>query len=282
MNGFDEQIRFCISPANVKIAYAQMGEGLPLLKTGNWLTRLESDDDNFIWRHLTETFSENFKFVRYDERGCGLSEREVGDFSLPAEVRDIESVAADLKLEKFALLGISNGTASAIAYAAQNPEKVSHLILIGGAVNENFAGHKPEKLQNFLQILSSHRSIENEVFQREIAAKIFPDSTSEQVSEFIKIQKNSSSPNNIIQILKSFFETDLSDFAKQVKCPTLIFHSMDDEFIPFSQSGLLSTLIPDSKLILLASRNHFPLENEPARHEFLSETKSFLKQYFTE
>ena len=150
MNGFDQQIRFCISPDNVKIAYAQTGEGLPLLKTGNWLTHLESDAENFIWRHLTEAFSEEYKFIRYDERGCGLSERNVKDFSLPAEVRDIEIVAADLNLEKFALLGVSNGTASAIAYAAQNPEKVSHLILMGGAVNENFTDDgKPKNYKTF-------------------------------------------------------------------------------------------------------------------------------------
>ena len=110
---------------------------MPLLKTGNWLTHLESDAENFIWRHLIEAFYKDFKFISYDERGCGLSEQKVKDFSLAAQVRDIETVAADSNIETFALLGISNGTAAAIAYTAQNPEKVSHLILLGGAVNES-------------------------------------------------------------------------------------------------------------------------------------------------
>ena len=279
MNGFDQQIRFCISPDNVKIAYSQTGDGLPLLKTGNWLTHLETDSENFIWRHLIEAFSEDFKLIRYDGRGCGLSERDVTDFSLPAQVRDIESVAADLKLEKFALLGVSDGAASAIAYAAQNPEKVSHLILLGGAVNENsddLNRAKSEKLKNFLRILKLNWGNEDKAKQREITANIFPDTTTEQISDFINVQQTSTSPENIFQILKVFSETDISDFAKKVKCPTLIFHSMDDEFIPFSQSGLLATLIPDSKLILLDSRNHFLLENEPAWRDFLVESKSFL------
>ena len=154
------------------------------------------------------------------------------------------------------------------------------MILLGGAVNEtsddDFNRAKTEKLKKFLKIIKSNWGNEDKAKQHEITANILPDITTKQISDFIKVQQASSSPENTSQILKVFFETDISDFAKKVKYPTLIFHSMDDEFIPFSQSGLLATLIPDSKLILLDSRNHFLFENEPAWRDFLVESKSFL------
>lgn len=280
MSGFKEPIRFCNSTDNTKIAFIETGEGLPVLKTGNWLNDLSTDFENFVWKHFFAEFSKTNKIIAFDQRGCGLSGRNVADFSFEAQTSDIETIFSALDLEKICLFGFSNGASAAINFAARNPEKVSRLILFGGAVafgeNETFHQIQNQKIQNFLQTIRT--KWEKESFYDDCDLKIFADLSDAYVRGFASLRKNCCSAETNYRILKTFFETDITEAAKNIKCPTLIFHSMDDEIVPFSQSGLLAALIPDSKLILLESKNHFLLENEPAWREFVAESKSFLTE----
>jgi predicted ATPase/pimeloyl-ACP methyl ester carboxylesterase len=278
MNGFDQQIRRCISPDNVKIVYARTGSGLPLVKTGNWLTDLETDAESFLWRHWIEEFSQNRLFFRFDHSG---SRDAAADFSLEAQLRDIETVAADAGLERFALLGISNGAAAAVAYAALRPENVDCLILLNGAAggrSEIFSGKSGRKYEDFLRAVNDCWGSENESLQRTVADLILPGLPAGRLTELAGLEKRSCLPAAACAALESFFATDISEPARKVKCPTIIFHSIGDELIPFSQAGLLSGLIPDSKLILLQSRNHFLLADEPAWREFSAEVKAFFEE----
>lgn len=283
MSGFKHPIRFCNSTDNTKIAYTETGEGLPVLKTGNWLNDLATDFESFIWKHFFDEFSKSNKIIAFDQRGCGLSERRIENFSLDAQTADIEKVFSELNLQKICLFGFSNGATSAISFAARNPEKVSRLILFGGAVafGETDYSNQVEqrKIHDFLQTIRA--KWENESFYEDCDLKIFADLSAEEAKNFAALRKNSCSSETAFQTLKTFFETDITETAKNVKCPTLIFHAMDDEIVPFSQSGLLSALIPDSRLILLDGKNHFPLESEPAWREFVSETRSFLNEIET-
>ncbi len=203
MNGFDRQIRFCISPDNHKIAYVQTGEGLPLVSAGNWLANLENDTESFIWRHWLKEFSVKYRLVRYDQRGFGLSTRKIEDFSLAAQVADISTVAGDADVGRFSLIAVSNGCSTAIVYAAQNPEKVERLILCGGAVNENAGQSDIEKFQKFLQSVKSVWG--NETSQSKIAGKIFPEISQQQVSELAQFQQKSTSRRKCFSVIKNFF-----------------------------------------------------------------------------
>lgn len=284
MSGFKHPIRFCNSSDNAKIAYIEMGEGLPILKTGNWLSDLSTDLESFIWRHFFGEFSRTNKLFSFDQRGFGLSVREIEDFSIEAQTADIEAIVSELNLESFCLFGFSNGAASAINFAARHPEKVCRLILHGGAVgfgsNEYFNQFEDQKIRHFLQTVKTKWEDEN--FQNECELKIYPDLSHESSKILAELRKNSCSAEAAFLTLKTFFETDITETAKKIKCPTLIFHSMDDELVPFSQAGLLSALIPDSKMILLDSKNHFLLEDELAWREFVSETKTFLNEIETQ
>ena len=127
----EQEIRFCTTADGVRIAYATVGEGPPLVKAANWLNHLEFDWQSPIWRHLLEEFGRDHLLVRYDERGNGLSDWDVENFTFEAFVQDLESVVDALGLDRFPILGISQGGPVAIAYAVRHPEKVSHLILYG-------------------------------------------------------------------------------------------------------------------------------------------------------
>src|SRR5712692_7050520 len=126
-----QEIQFCTTPDKVRIAYALIGKGPPLVKAANYLSHLEFDWESPIWRHWLEGLSLDNTLLRYDERGCGLSDWSVPDFSFEAWVRDLESVVEASGIERFPLIGISQGGAVAVKYTALHPERVTHLILYG-------------------------------------------------------------------------------------------------------------------------------------------------------
>ena len=126
------ETRFCRASDGVGLAYAVEGEGPPLVKAGNWMTHLEYDRQSPVWRHWVAELSRGNTLIRYDERGCGLSDRQFdGAPTLETYVADLTAVADAAALDRFALLGLSGGGATAIEYAARNPERVSHLVLYG-------------------------------------------------------------------------------------------------------------------------------------------------------
>ena len=126
-----QHIAFCRAADGVRLAYAVAGEGPPLIRAANWMTHLGYDIESPVWKHSVRDLSLKYRFIRYDERGCGLSDWEATDFTFDDWVADLESVVEALGLERFPLLGVSQGGAVAVAYAARHPERVSHLVLCG-------------------------------------------------------------------------------------------------------------------------------------------------------
>jgi pimeloyl-ACP methyl ester carboxylesterase len=120
--GTQPEIHFCTASDGVRIAYATAGQGPPLVKAANWLNHLEYDWQSPVWRHLLHELPKDHLLIRYGERGNGLSDREVADISFDAFVRDLEIVVDAAGLDRFALLGISQGCAVSIAYAVRHPE----------------------------------------------------------------------------------------------------------------------------------------------------------------
>src|SRR5919202_1511941 len=127
----EQRIRFCTTSDGVQIAYAIHGQGPPLVKAANWFTHIQHDWQSPVWRHWLTDLGKTSTYVRYDERGCGLSDRDTFEYSFEGWLAELEAVVDDLGLERFALLGMSQGGALATAYAARHPERVSHLVLYG-------------------------------------------------------------------------------------------------------------------------------------------------------
>src|SRR6478735_3620337 len=127
----EQQVRFCVAPDGVRLAYAVHGRGPPIVRAATWLTHLDFDWESLVWRHWLAALGDGRTVVRYDERGCGLSDRDVGELSLEVWVTDLETVVAAAGLERFALLGVSQGAAVALVYAARHPDRVTQLVLYG-------------------------------------------------------------------------------------------------------------------------------------------------------
>src|SRR5690349_12647745 len=126
-----QQVRFCTAGDGVRLAYAISGKGPPLVRAPHWFTHLEHDWTNPAMRPWVEDLSRRYTLLRFDQRGTGLSDREVPELSIEAQVRDFECVVDAAGFKSFALLGLSQGAAYAVCYAARHPERVSHLTLCG-------------------------------------------------------------------------------------------------------------------------------------------------------
>ncbi|MCL4265025.1 MAG: alpha/beta fold hydrolase [Anaerolineae bacterium] len=276
-----QEIQFCVSADAVRIAYATVGQGPPLVKVANWLSHLEFDWQSLVWRHWLEGLARYHRLIRYDERGCGLSDWHAADMSFAAWLNDLEAVVEATGVDRFPLLGMSQGGAIAIAYAVRHPERVSHLILYG-----SYARGKLQRNPSAAQILEANTLVdlikigwgrENPAFRQVFAALFMPDGTPEQLRAFNELQRVSSSPENAARIVSGFNEINVTDLARRVTAPTLVLHARDDGRIPFEEGQLLAALIPNARFVPLESKNHVLLADEPAWQHFLSEFYRFLE-----
>lgn len=275
-----QTISFCRSADGTRIAVASVGSGPPLLRAAHWLTHVEHDFDSPVWRCWLRELSRDRCYIRYDQRGCGLSDAEVSDFSLDAWVADLEAVADHLQLARFPLLGMSQGGAVAIAYALRHPDRVSRLILMGayarGAARratDSAARLEADTLVNMVRIGWGR---DNPAFRQVFTDLFIPDGTPQQRQWWNEVERLTASAANAARTLAAFHEIDVTELAAQLRVPTLVMHARGDARVPFEEGRRLASLIPGARFVPLDSINHVLLEDEPAWQHFLRELREFL------
>ena len=276
-----QTIRFCTASDGVRIAYATVGQGLPLVKAANWLNHLEFDWESPVWRHWMEALSRDRTLVRYDERGNGLSDWDVDDITFDAFVRDLETVVDAAGLERFALFGISQGVGVSIAYAVKHPERVSRLILHAGYLQGWRARGTPEEVERreaMSRLILTGWGQDNPAFRQIFTTFYIPEGTPEQMQWFNELLRVSTSPANALRLVDAFSRIDVTALAPAVRAPTLVTCSRHDAAIPYDQSRALASLIPGARFVLLEGRNHIILQHEPAWPRFVAEVQAFLAE----
>ena len=257
-----------------------MGEGPPLVRAAHWLSHLEFDWRSPVWRHWLEELSRDHMYVRYDERGCGLSDWNVDDFSFEAWVRDLETVVDALGLERFPILGVSQGGPVAIAYAVRHPERVSHLILYGtyakGRAKRGVSKEEMEELRALVTLTSRGWGADNPAYRQIFTTSFIPEASPEQVRWFNDLQRISTSAENAVKFLYAFGDIDVEHLLPEVRVPTLVLHTREDALGPFEWGRRVAAGIQGAKFVPLEGRNHVLLEDEPAWATFLSEVRRFL------
>jgi DNA-binding winged helix-turn-helix (wHTH) protein/pimeloyl-ACP methyl ester carboxylesterase len=241
--GLRHDIHFCTASDGARIAYAEVGQGPPLVKAANWLNHLEHDWQSPIWSHLLRELAAEHRLIRYDARGNGLSDWEVDDVSFEAFVRDLETVIEATGVERFALFGISQGCAVSIAYAVRNPERVSHLVLYGGFARGWSRRGSPEGIARSDALVTLMRQgwgQENPAFRQIFTSLFVPDATAEQVQWFNDLQRISASPANAVRLRQAVDNIDISDLLPRVSVPTLVLHCRDDAVQPFDEGRRLA------------------------------------------
>jgi len=275
----DQDVRFCMTPDGVQIAYAVVGSGPPLVKAPNWMNHLEYDWKSPVWRHLMRELTRDRTFIRFDQRGSGLSDRAPDDISFDKFVQDLETVVDAVDVERFPLLGISQGCAVAIAYAVRNPDKVTALILYGGYARgrrQRGSQAEIEKADAFITMIRHGWGQDNPSTRQFFTSAFMPDATPDQVKWFNELQRVSTSAEVAARIQTVIQDLDVSDLLSQVQVPTLVLHVRNDAVAPFDEGRRLAASIPKARFVSLEGRNHMMLEDEPAWTRFVSEVQSFL------
>jgi pimeloyl-ACP methyl ester carboxylesterase/DNA-binding CsgD family transcriptional regulator len=230
--------------------------------------------------HQSPLLARRQTLIRYDMRGCGLSDRDGVEFSFERYVDDLDAVVQAARLPRFALYGWSGGAATAIAYAARHPKRVSHLVLLGAYVRARLARNPTrkqiEETELQLKAIELGSDFENPGLRQLYASIRMPDGNLEQFRAFDELARLSTTPATASRILRSFFNVDVSELARQVQCPTLVLHARQDAAIPFDEGRSLAALIPDARFVPLESRNHLLVEDEPAWQQFVEEWDDFL------
>jgi DNA-binding winged helix-turn-helix (wHTH) protein/esterase/lipase len=274
-----QEIRYCTTSEHVRLAYATTGNGPPLVKASNWLTHLDFEWGSPIWRHWYSALSLHHQLVRYDERGNGMSERDVPDVSFDTWVRDLEAVVDAAGLDRFPLLGISRGGAIAIAYAVKHPERVTQLVLYGAfAAGAKHIG-TPQELEARRALRSLLRlgwGLNNPAFCKTFTCRFIPEATPEHEQWFDELQRVSTSPENAARLMERDDDIDVRPLLSQVKTPTLVIHCDRDHAVPPELGRLLAAEIPGARYVSLPSANHLMLAEEPAWPLFLEELGLFL------
>ena len=280
----EQEIRFCTTQDNVQIAYATAGSGPPFVKAANWLNHLEADWKSPIWRHLLEEFSRDHMLVRYDERGNGLSDWKVDEISQEAFVNDLEAVVAAAGVDRFPLIGISQGGAVAIEYAVRHPEKVSHLILFGtfarGWRRMDLPPHVAAKRESQLALIQSGWGSENPATRQFFTTLVIPDAYPEESRSFNEMERISTSSANAARLFEAFGSMDVLELLPKVSAPTIVFHCRRDAIINFDDGRRIAAAIPGAKFVPLESNNHLLLSHEPAWHTFVEELRRFIGREF--
>ena len=272
-----QQIRFCRSSDGSKIAYARHGEGPPLVVAACWLSHLQFDWESPVWRHWVQRLGEISTMVRYDERGFGLSDWEVDDFSFEARIADLEAVVDDAGLERFALLGMAQGGQVAIAYAARHPDRVSRLILHSCYASMVPTPEEAELEAAFVQLIKVGWARPESEFRRVFTSLMIPGATGEQMSWLDALQRVATSTRNAVRSREQRAGVDVTELLAQLDLPTLVLHARQERMNKFEEGRNLAARIPNARLAALDSKNHILLEDEPAWPLFLGEVAAFLE-----
>jgi pimeloyl-ACP methyl ester carboxylesterase len=275
-----QEVRYCTTGDGVRLAYATLGSGPPLVKASNWLTHLDFECDSPLWRHWWAALSRHHRVVRYDERGHGLSQRDVGEISFETWIQDLETVVDAAGLDRFALLGVSRGASIAIAYAAKHPDRVSRLVLYGGFAAGRAHTGTAEELEERRALISLTRlgwGVNNPAFRQLFTGRFLPEATPEHHRCFGELQRVSTSATNAAQLMEIDDRIDVRGLLPTLRMPTLVVHSDRDQVVSPERGRLLAAEIPGSRYVSLPSANHLVLETEPAWQRLLEEMGEFLQ-----
>jgi pimeloyl-ACP methyl ester carboxylesterase/DNA-binding CsgD family transcriptional regulator len=272
-----QEINFCTTRDGVRIAYAVVGNGPILVKAPNWLTHLEYEWESPVWRHWWQEMARDYTLIRFDQRGSGLSDWNIPSATFESWVTDLEAVVEAAALDRFALLGISQGGPTALEYAVRHPEKVSQIVLYGAyARGSLYRGRSPQEHQALVTLTREGWGRDNASYRQMFTSQFMPGASAEQMRWFNELQRISCTGENAARVQEIGSNINIVDRLQMVQAPTLVMHARGDARVPFDEGRQLSSLIPKAFLVELDSPNHLTLAEEPAWEKLIANVRHFL------
>jgi pimeloyl-ACP methyl ester carboxylesterase/DNA-binding CsgD family transcriptional regulator len=278
---FRQHIRYVTASDGARLAWAESGSGPVVVKAANWLTHLEYEWESPVWRHWLQFFSAHCRFVRFDERGCGMTEWHGGGLSLDQWAADLESVIdAARPPGPVTLFGISQGAATCIWYAIRHPERVARMVLYGGYARGALRRGTPATEVAYQAMVDLARvawAKDNPTFRQVFTSRFIPGGTVEQLQWFNDLCLKTTTGEIAATIFQARAALDISASLAEVRTPTLVLHARDDEVVAVAEGRLLASGIPGAEFVELDSRNHILLEHEAAWQRFQEAVLAFVQ-----
>jgi pimeloyl-ACP methyl ester carboxylesterase len=275
-----QEVQYCTTSDGVRLAYSKIGKGTPIVRTPHWFAHLEYDLKGPIFRHQILGLAHRHSLLRYDGRGLGLSQREVKEICFDRLVEDLESVVDRAGLERFILVGLSQGGAVAIAYASRHPDRLTHLIIYGAFGRGLLHRENPEKGRQTLELsrtlVREGWGSDQDSYREFFTSQFIPDGTMEQYRWLNEIQRIAATPEVADRIMCLNADINVVNLLPKVRVPTLVLHTRGDLRVPFSLGQEIAAGIPNAKFVPLESRNHIILADEPANRQLFDAISSFL------
>jgi len=276
-----QRVQFAHATDGTRLAWAECGSGAPVVKAANWLTHLEYELESPVWKHWIQFFGEHFRYIRFDERGCGMSEWKAGALTVDRWVADLETIVdAARPAGPMTLFGISQGAATCIAYAIRHPDRVARLILYGGYARGKFrrGGQLTEReYRAMVELTRVGWGRDNPAFRQVFTSRFIPEGTHEQVDWFNELCLKTATGEVAADIFEARGHLDVEELLGQVRTPTLVLHARNDEITPLDEGRRLAAGIPGAQFVELDSRNHVLLEHEPAWDRFREAVLEFMQ-----
>jgi pimeloyl-ACP methyl ester carboxylesterase/DNA-binding CsgD family transcriptional regulator len=276
-----QHIRYVEAGDGARLAWAESGAGPVVVKAANWLTHLEYEWESPVWKHWIQFFSEHFRFVRYDERGCGMSEWRGGPLAVEQWTSDLESVVEAARPETpVTLLGISQGGAACIQFALRHPERVARMILYGAYARGAYLRNPPDGAKAYRAMVDLARwawGSDNPTFRQVFTSRFIPGGTPEQLQWFNDLCLKTTSGDVAAALMEARATMDVTHLLREVRTPTLVLHAREDAVVSIAEGRFLASGIPGAEFVELDSRNHVLLEHEPAWQRFKHEVLNFVQ-----
>lgn len=273
-----QELRFCRTADGVRLAWARHGSGPPLVIASCWLSHLQHDWQSPVWRHFLDDLGQIATVYRYDERGFGLSDWDVDDFSIERRLKDLETVVDAAGLDRFVMMGMSGPAPVALAYAAEHPDRVTRFIAYGAFAGGALGGDDPDQDAAFNAMIRAGWARPDHLFRRVFTSEFIPGATEEQMRWMDELMRTSTCTENALASRAARRETDVSHLLPQIKAPTLVLAARHDRALRPGQAAEMAAAIPDARLVVLESENHILLADEPAWQVFISEISDFVDE----
>ncbi len=277
-----QQIQFCASEDGTQIAYARVGNGPPLFKAPNWLNHIEYEWRSPVWGPAFAELAKHNELIRFDQRGNGLSDWEAKEISEDMMIKDMSAVADSAGLDKFAIFAISQGCSFSVRYAAENPDRVTCLVFLGGYLRGRLMRNSKEQEDLYHAagtMIEQGWGSPNPAYRHFFTTAFMPDATAEQTESFDELQRISITPKNAMRIWEMNGKVDVTELAKQIKVPTLVLHCEGDRMAPLEEGRFMAAHIPGARFVVLPGNNHALIDGSEAFEMFFEETNAFLAEH---
>lgn len=276
--GTTQTIRYARSRDGTAIAWAETGEGPPLLRGGHWLNHLEHDWKSPVFGPLLKRLGNGRRLIRYDPRGTGMSERRLNGGRFESFVDDMEAVADAAGLDRFAIYAISQSVPIALAFAARHPERVSRMILNNGLVRGELARGEAGKTEAFTALIRAGWGVPGSGFMQAVATIFMPLSTREELESLVETQLVSATPDVAAELRARIAEIDVTDILDRVACPVLVCHASGDAVQSPEQSKQIAAHVPGARLSFVDTPNHVVCPSDPVWEDCVSSFEAFLDE----